>query len=210
MPERDYRKSTVVSVAPFPLNERKHTVIPSDFSIPPAAYPNGIEILIVSPAITMLYLDADRGSTKVPIDSWELANSIVNDYVKTVLSYRPGAGPGFFALEGDYTIPQVEQEQRAKLVGARDSQKRWFQNLVRLADDDWAKYRQHRSISEVQRIAAKSLSLQREWITSIPEKENLCPVCRDLVDPLAIMCKNCKFIINEVEYRKVKDRFVQV
>ena len=38
----------------------------------------------------------------------------------------------------------------------------------------------------------------------------LCPMCRNNVDPKAIVCTNCtpNFILNVAEYNKMKDRLV--
>ena len=207
MAKKDFRKSTLVSVLPFALNESKPTLYPGEYHIPAAKYPDGIETLVIADAHGLLYLDADRGSLRVNIASEEVAKSIVDDYIRSVLAIDTHQRPGIFYLVGDYNSTEVAEEQAEALNKAHEYQRNWFQALVRIADDDWSKFHQHKIISNIQRVAAQCLNLSREWLTLIPSESQLCPMCRIVVDPLAVLCMNCKTVLNPEKYKEYKVRF---
>ncbi len=59
-------------------------------------------------------------------------------------------------------------------------------------------------ITDIQRFAAKSLNLQREWSVE-PEPVSVvkCPACNSLIETTAIVCKHCKAIIKPEEAKKL-------
>jgi len=75
-----------------------------------------------------------------------------------------------------------------------------------MADDDWEKSRQHKFISDIQRYAAKSLKLVRPWIISTITDQGLikCVACQSNIDSKAIICPNCRCIIDMDKYKTLQ------
>src|SRR5438132_14196669 len=87
-------------------------------------------------------------------------------------------------------------------------QKNWFIKLIKLADDDWEKTRQHKFISDMQRYAAKAVGLERPWIIKPMMLEDnkviKCLACQSPISPLAIVCPNCKFILDKEKFESLQ------
>jgi hypothetical protein len=173
-----------------------------EYHLDAAKYPDGIQILEVKPGVGFVYLDSDRGSMRIMLPAEEIAEAVVKDYVGTVLGSRGDVHPGLFSLIGNFTIPEILKEELPRLTQARQKQDAWFKNLVVIADDDWSKYHQHKMISNVQRLAARCLGYQRDWLNAIPDQDQLCPACRSIIDPRALVCSVCKTIVKPDEYKK--------
>lgn len=197
---KDFRKATIVSIVPFKIEEKKPTLYPGDYIIPPAEYPNGIETLIVGSALSFVYLDADRGSMRISVPAEQIAESVVNDWQNSILAARGDARPGLFTLVGDWTHDEIRREHKEQLSMVKAGQRLWFEALVKMADDDWSKFKQHKMISNLQRIACKCLEIKREWLSIMPKEEEMCPMCRSRVDSQAIVCGTCRFIIHPERY----------
>lgn len=193
-------KSTIVSLVPFDIHENK-PVFPGDFFIP-GARENDFEILVVDNATSFKYIDENRGTIKLLVESEELAKAIVEDYENSQVARHDGLGPGIFFVPGEYTKDGIRLKFKAELKVARDKQNKWFESLIRLADDDWEKTRQHRAISDLQRYAAKALNLERPWL--IEPKMSKCPACKVTVEEGAIICSNCHAVLDKEAYEKMQ------
>lgn len=203
---------TVCSIAPFPIVERKPGLYPGEFSL--AACKDmweDIEVLHVDECRFYVYLDLDRGSFPVRASSEQVATSIINDYINAQIAVSDDCYPGLFLIPG-----KVSKQMALKsdlLPQARDVQIRWYHALVKMADDDWSRYHQHRVITDIERQAAKALQLEREWLIVTPDRVNradqvVCLVCRSQLQPETILCPQCNFIVNPEAYDKIKDRFM--
>jgi hypothetical protein len=112
-------------------------------------------------------------------------------------------------VPGEYTDVKVVNEKfRGQLSVIRAQQNAWFKNLVDIADDTWSKIRSPLGIFDLQRTAARSLNLNREWLVELPPDTppiapQLCPVCKSQVNPGALKCMHCGHVINKVEYDKL-------
>ena len=84
--------------------------------------------------------------------------------------------------------------------------------LVRQADIDYAQIKSPGVVSELQRKAAKALNLRNKpWdINSEVENVMACPMCQAIVNPKAIICSSCNYVINKDLWELNKDRFVSV
>jgi hypothetical protein len=92
---------------------------------------------------------------------------------------------------------------KAQLATARELQIEWFKRLIADADDYWNRYRARRAISDLQRIAARLLNLDREWNLDMEVSDALsrCKFCREQVHPEAIICGHCQGILNMEKYK---------
>lgn len=215
--------ATIVSIYPKAVNEKKSAHLePATFDIPACLSKDGVGYPDYGP-VTLPVLD---GKTKIyrmegewieaPVIAYNLAKSVVYDFTSSCLDVdvSPGSyvGPGLFAIDGSYDRAEkilangydaqkasdwVKSEFKEELDRINRAQDRWFQELVRRADNEFSRTRNHRSVSDVHRLAAKRLAIDRDWTKDVILQAIIkCPACRMSVDPLAVICPNCKFTLN--------------
>jgi len=211
MPAVDQTFATVVSLLPFELVETKPGLNPNEYIIP-AAPERGVACAVI-PNDVFYLINPDPLSDakevrniKVPVPAIELAQAIITDYVGSLIGVEvPVKVPGLFAIKGDYRDPKVVSMSFAKQVEAyRNAQIGWFQNLVAIADDTWAKTKSPLGISDMQRSACQWLGFRRDWMNPIPsELLDQCPICKSNINPGALKCIACGHVINKAEYDKV-------
>lgn len=198
------RKSTLVSVVPFGISEFKPGIYPGFFELPPSINYEP-QILVIGDSVYHVEIDVGRIITvKCPSD--DIARSVVYDYVTANLAYsaEDNSGPGLFWVSGAQNHATIKSNFSKQLQDAKNSQIRWFNKLITMADDDWEKSRQHKFISDMQRFAAKSLGLNRPWVVVPPPPAVLttkCPACQSLISPDAVICPSCRCIINMDKYK---------
>jgi hypothetical protein len=189
---------TVISACPFPLDEKKPGIHPGVFKIPAAKLEtHGIEVLIVKGGRYPVYMDHDRGSFMVNEPAHVVANAVVEDFCTAQLAADLTARPALFYVEGEYTVAEARKLYGNRIIEAIKGQAEWFRRLVQLADDDWAKTRQHKLITDLQRYAGKALGLQRDWLVK-PESVMTqdCPGCASTIPGKALKCAHCGTIVN--------------
>lgn len=195
---------TIVSIFPFTINEDKPGIIPRFYHIP-ACKDGDIELFHVEPGCMYIELVDRPEKLRVDVSAPTIAQSLVRDFVSSQLSYDEHSAPGMFILSGRYTDKaQVKKEFGKEIETARSKQNNWFRKLVYLADDDWSKYHQHRLISNLQRIAAKMLGLEREWLVEVTPPKS-CPACGSKLPNFDVaICSNCGCIIDETKAKAFK------
>jgi len=200
---------TVVSILPFPITETKPGLIVGYYAMP-AAKKDDFEILVVYPTHFPLYVDQTRGSVPIPVPSDQLAQSVVDDFINSQMGIKRDAEepayPGLFFVLGKRDKEYIKKEHADALLEARTAQKNWFLRLVHLADDDWQRYRQHKTISDLQRFAARDLGLDRPWLLLVADKPQApgvktCPACQMSVHEMAAICPSCRCVLNEKLYK---------
>jgi len=211
MSEQGFRDiTTVVSILPYRLPIEKITVFPGVYTLE-AAEEGKFTYIHVTRARTDRYLGgpSNNGMVSLPILSEEVADSIVKDHIRACISVVPGhAEPGLFSLPNQIEPPVIAVSE--KLIIARQRQKQWFIQIVEQAESDWKRTGSARAVGQLARVAAKRLGLQFDWTTeeNVREQEiNKCPVCMAIVNPTAIVCMNCKYILNNEKYDKLKNNF---
>lgn len=201
-------KATVVSLFPMTIDERKPGIYPGHFTIPPAKE-GDFELLHVGNSTYWVNFHDGRPALKVNTPADEIAASITNDFVRNIFGYdfEHEAFPGVFWVEGHPSKEEVKKIHAVKLKEAETRQRRWFENLIKLADDAWVgSNKQHRSIADIQRYACRQLGLTRDWLIEIPVKKEapkLCPNCQELVNAARVVC-SCGFIFDETKYKAMK------
>ena len=209
-PVRSNNISTVVSILPYPLWEKKPGLVPGDFRIPYTA-PGDFTLFNVERCQHSVYLDENRPRLIVPDPSDLVARSIVEDHKVAMVCYEGGiAEPGLAWVWGEYL--NDEDGKAAFAYAHRDvleimgvKQVEWYKRLLLMADDDWARYKRHKFITGLQRTAAEVLGqTNREWMMEhkIEEALSKCKFCFAQVHPMACICPSCHGIIDEARYRK--------
>jgi len=207
---------TVVSCLPFRVNKNIPHCYPGNFTMPEVKNVfKECEILHVGPTLCQFYVGGEAGDNndgwiKKTIPSNELAESIARDEVSSCINITPGVvQPAIFWLEGKIDVEKVVLLHHDKLDQYREMQKRWFIELIREADIDFSKLKSPGVVSDLHRKAARALNLKRDWDTeTVINNIMTCPSCQAIVNPLAMVCSNCKYIINEELYKANAGRFM--
>lgn len=199
-------KATIVSAMPRPIeNEHKPHIEPSWYNIA-AAPKDDIAILVISDAEDKVYAGEGRFIER-PVFAIAVAKDIVDGFINSQLGISEGCKPALFCVEGEFTSGEIKTKFKNELLLAQLQQKRWFASLVRIADDDWARTRQHKTISDLQRDACKILNLERDWNVSefneVPESQ-ICPACGSkLPNSKVTKCATCQTIIKPEQHAKL-------
>lgn len=197
--------ATIISLVPFEINEFKPQMDPEYIKIP-AAPENSFVVYHVYDSWFPYYVGEGK-TIKIPEPAHRFAAAIVDDFKSGNIGLAEGAAPGIFYVEGHYEKDDIKSNpQILNLIKrAKQQQIKWFENLVRMADDDWAKNRQHSLISDLQRRAAKALNINREWLfaPSIDGTNIRCKACTSIVPNEAIVCPTCRCVINEEKAKEL-------
>jgi hypothetical protein len=206
--------STIVSIMPIRLSEDK-PLIPTHYEIPAVKdTESDVATLIVRRGSFKVYIDETRPALIIPEPADIVAAAICRDFKVSSSHFEPEtAEPGLFWIRGGYTNEEVLEvkETKAPLAKARRLQNEWFKRLVATADDDWARYKMRKMISDLQRLACKCLSIERPWDIDFEIGKAVrlinCKFCRAEVHPEAIICMHCRGILDMARY---KSEFVSI
>lgn len=190
-------KSTVVSIFPKHILERKHTIQPGVFEILPGSYDRPT-VLVVGPSSWWKEIDENQPLLEIPHSSIQVADSIVKDYCNGVLACdMADCMPGLFYIPGEFTVEKLRKEKATELAAANTRQRNWFAALVRMGDALWSRSNGNPlTISDEMKIAARELNLvNKEWLKDSQTMELIrCVACGYLKNPLYPICSNCKAI----------------
>lgn len=201
--------ATVVSIFPFALPKiQKPSLYPGEWDIP-ISKDGRPAVLIIGDNVKTPYFNpmAPRGqeNTMIPVLADEVARSIVEDQISSMIHVTEDAQPGLFWVHGEYSIDKVERELSDKLDELREKQRRWFAENVKEADDLWGKWRQHRMIGQRHRDAANFLGLKRDWCDLDRHIDEVvpCKFCTILIPKIAVVCPNCKQVLQKDQYEEL-------
>jgi hypothetical protein len=212
-------RATVVSILPMKIYEAKPGVIcPSlPARIPKARYEDKeIVAYHVCNGIRYQYVpgfpENDPRETVVHIvPAFEIATAICDDYISAKMAFTRAldeddlaAIPGLMPLDGFFKVEEIKikfKDQIEKLFAQQD---KWFTILLRLADDDWQRFRTHKTITDEQRLAAKCLKIERDWSIDASKSGFIkCQFCRQSIDIEAIICGFCREVVKPEVYKKL-------
>src|SRR3970282_214496 len=144
--------STLMSVYPRDINVENVTIQPGKFSIPTGNYEKP-SMVVIGPSSWWKDVGEDQPLLEIPVSSVVIADSVVNDWSKSLLA-----------------IGSVELKTKYKnhLDKAVANQKRWFGALVQMADTLWSRTNGNPlGISDDMRLAARELGLNtKEWLAN--------------------------------------------
>lgn len=191
-------KSTIVSIFPLALDEKKPTIQPGRFQIPAGSYEKP-STLIVGSSSWWKELGNDEPILEIPLSSIQVADSIVQDYSNSLLGCDMGENrPGLFFVPGEFTVEGIVKDKKALLLKAKENQNRWYQTLIKMGDASWANsHGNPLAIWDVMRVAAKQLNVDKPWIKDFQLGELIsCVACGALRNPLYPICQACNFIVD--------------
>jgi len=205
-------KSTVVSILPKLIEERKPTCQPGFFALKPGNYENP-SILVVGPSSWWREIDENQPLLEIPVSSIQIADSIVRDYCNGLLACdMAGKMPGLFYIPGEFSVDKLKKEHLPLLIKAKEQQKNWFLELIRIADILWSRSNGNPlSISEDARLACKELNItQKPWLGDVQHAELVrCVACGSLRNSNFPICQTCKAIADPELAKKLNLTFAQ-
>ena len=205
-------KSTIVSILPKPISERKATIQPGFFDLKPGTFENP-SILVVGPSSWWREVDEGQPLLEIPVSSIQIADSIVKDYCNGILACDMDTQmPGLFYIPGELTVERLKKEHAPLLLKAQAKQKKWFLELVRIADILWSRSNGNPlSISDDARLACKELNIQNKpWLGDIQTAELVrCVACGNLRNHAYPICPTCKAIADPELAKKLGITFAQ-
>src|SRR5215468_1087965 len=199
---------TVVNYLPFTFIEKKPGQVPDEYIIPPATNEEKTPgLLPVKDTHSNLYMPLQENTFRVPI----AADTIANDLVEGLLSAQMKrdidiAEPAIFFVEGNHTLESLKANYSEVITKAHYKQAVWLGRLVKQADDDWQRFRQHKFITDMERFAARKLGFKREWVdvsAATPLEFENCKFCTTQVLKGAVICPNCKHVLDPIAYAKL-------
>lgn len=217
MPVNEMDKCTIVSVFPKEIRQNSPTIFPGQFVIP-AAEKDKFSLLVVGPSSWWKEMEEGQPYLEIPTSSVNMAKSIINDFSNGLLGFDPDKAPGLFYVQGEWqkeNISKYVERPTGKafidlLNAAREKQKRWFAEIVQIADVMWARTNGNPlSVDDNARMAAEMLGLKDKlWLKDTRMMEmTSCKACGHLVNPGFPVCSNCKAIVDPVRAKELGLQF---
>lgn len=192
-----FDKSTIVSIYPKDIFERKYTIQPGEFRIPKGSYANPT-VLTVGPSSWWRTFEDDQPMLEVQVSSYEVANSVIRDYCNGIVACdMEGATPGLFFVPGEVSTTEVLTKYKEALDAANARQNNWYLALVRMADALWARSNGNPlTIADEMRIAARSLNLNdKDWLKDFQMIQQVrCVACGSMKHPDFPVCSTCRAV----------------
>ena len=205
-------KSTVVSILPKQISERKATISPGFFELAPGTF-DAPSILVVGTSSWWREIDENQPLLEIPVSSIQIADSIVRDYCNGLLACNlDDMMPGLFYVPGELTVEKLKKDYMPLLVQAQAKQKRWFMELIRIADILWSRSNGNPlAISTDARIACKELNISNKpWLSDMQTAELVrCIACGSLRNANFPICQTCKAIVDVDLAKKLDLKFAQ-
>lgn len=199
----DPLKATIISLFPLPINEFKPGLYPGYFTLP-AAPLGDFTYLVIGDALFYTENKNEQVLTvRTPFHI--LAESIVHDFqenhIGRIIGDEEGAEPGLFFIPGGYERKSDIIQRHSELIEEHEAkQNRWFGELVKIADDSFQRTNRTSAVSQLQRLAARRLNIQRPWAIDVTGGDK-CPFCKQGLPFGAVKCPTCREIVNQAAYK---------
>lgn len=205
-------KSTVVSIYPKHIFERKPTIQPGIFELKPGTYDKP-SVLVVGPSSWWKEIDDNQPLLEITHSSIQVADSVVKDYCNGILACDMSENmPGLFYVPGEWAPAEIKARNAKELEIANIKQRNWFTALVRMADALWSRSNGNPlTISDEMKLAAHQLNLvNKMWLKDSQIMELVqCRACGHLKNPLFPVCSNCKAISDPAKAKELGLVFAQ-
>jgi hypothetical protein len=203
-------KCTIVSFYSGEIDETKSGIMPSEYKLAPCKDLKTPSILVVSNASH--YVDVGEGRPKlrswIPAD--QIAESVVMDWVRSKQSVSVGVKqPAVFWVEGEHTVKSILENFASLVEEVLELQRAWYVDLVKEADEEWAKKPgAHRLITRDAKLAVSALGISgKPWnvdATTMPKMAQ-CPLCYTFIDARATFCAHCRNAVDPSKHQHVID-----
>lgn len=211
-PENPMDKSTIFSILPKEISERKPTMQPGLFELHGGTLEKPAH-LVVGTSSWWKEIDDHQPMLEIVVSSIQVANSVVQDYCNGLLGCDMNTRmPGVFYLPGEYTVKKLKEEHPQLLVKANEKQRNWYKELIRIADILWARSQGNPlSISDDARLACRELNIENKpWLGDSQIMELVrCIACGSLRNPQYPICQSCKAIADPELAQKLGLQFIK-
>jgi DNA-directed RNA polymerase subunit RPC12/RpoP len=115
-------------------------------------------------------------------------------------------------VPGEFNIEQLMKDHKALFVSAQTRQRKWFMELIRIADILWSRSNGNPlSISDDARMGCKEMNIsQKPWLGDIQAAELIrCVACGSLRNGNFPICQTCKAIVDPELAKKLNLTFAQ-
>lgn len=206
-PKNPLDKTTIVSIFPKAIHEKKETIEPGFFNIEPGSYDRP-SLLVVGTSSWWRDIDPEQPMIEIPVSSIVVADSVIKDWANGLFMCDMGESmPGLFFLPGEKSLIEVKTNYRGELERAHKRQRNWYHKLVEAGDILWARSGGNPiSISDDMRLAAQELGIKdKSWMADFSTIQMTeCKACGQLVKPGFPICANCKTIVNMELYKQLE------
>jgi hypothetical protein len=190
-------KSTVFSIYPKEIDEKKWTLDPGRFLVPAGSFDKPAS-LVVGPSSWWREIDEEQPLLEIPVSSIQIADSVVKDYCNGIFGCNMGDSmPGLFYVPGEHNVDSLKKSFPTLLKNAHTKQQNFYSTLIRWADSLWARSSGNPlTISDDMRMAARELGLSsiKDWMKDFTMLEmTRCKACGTLKNPQFPVCAACHF-----------------
>lgn len=194
--------STIFSIVPFEILEFKPGLYPGNFRIPACLNDKEPSIFKVGASEHLMTVGGKKEPIRIITPSYQIAESIVKDFLDGQLWTTPEAHPGIAWIQGN---ADSMEHHGSILIRIQAAQRHWFVQLCKQTDNEWKKQQNYRVVSDQARFAARFLGLDPEWIRAeeIGFTFNKCPACATMNDPHNAICSNCKCVLDTEKFKKL-------
>jgi len=190
-------RATIVSILPVVIEEIKPTVYPGRFLVAPGSVAKPA-VLTIGPSVWYSQMPNDGPINEITHSAVQMADSIIRDYCNGMLGCDMDARrPGLFFISGEVSAAKVSMAYASELSIAESKQRAWFAELVKQADNLWARSNNDPMVIwDMMRIAAVELGMtNKDWLRDTLAMEKVkCIGCGFLRDPNFPICPTCKLI----------------
>lgn len=203
-------RCTIFSIFPKQIHEVKLTLQPGEFIIPPGSY-EAPASLVVGPSSWWRDVGEDEPLLEIPHSSAVMAESVVNDWMLGLYGVNDNARPGVFWLPGEITVTQLKTQYKAQLEKAKTQQTAYYVNLIKLADNLWARTNGNPlAIAESAKLAARELEQTRDWVLNYTRPDMVkCVACGSMRNPDFPICPTCKAVVDIDKAKKLNLKFAE-
>lgn len=198
--------STVVSIVPFEVREFKPGLYPGSFNIAACLDDREPKMLKVGASEHLMTIGGKKEPMRIITPSYQVADSIVSDFLDGQLWTTPEEHPGICWLQGDVLPTAFLKDHKDIYDRIKLQQRKWFVRICQQTDNEWKKQQSYRVVSTQARFAAQYLSLEPEWLRTeeVAMSYHKCPACGTMNDPQNAVCSTCRCILDEVKHKMLK------
>ena len=200
----DFKDTTIFSIWPLPLKERRIFLEPQkDFSIP-AGSPENIQRLVVEAQVEIIREFSDKPPRREHMSSIVLAEDLMNAFArsKAYIGMEADAGPGIWINREMDSLSDKEIRSGTIFKDMCRRQDAYFKGIVEEARHLSRQKDGHLSIATIHHTAARYLNLKNEpWQEDLSHDSSKdCIVCMKPIPRKAMRCSYCQAIVDPVAY----------
>jgi hypothetical protein len=127
----------------------------------------------------------DKRTLEFPISARDIAEDLARE-----INADGGEASYFGVFVCNEDVPSEDE-----LAEARERLELFYASLVNSADKQWERTHNVAFISDLERRAARELSLEKDWSYE-PTMRNECPACGERLKPNVAVCRVCGAVLN--------------